>query len=64
MEDRTTRMMRSAEISLAAALAQKDAKAAAALLRSAARYIEGAADAEGEEPGAGGPRVRAKPARG
>lgn len=57
MGDQTAeRMLKSAERSLQAALAQRDARTAAALLRSAARYLDGAADA-GESPGMGSLRV-------
>lgn len=41
-----TGQIRSAERCLAAALAQKDMRTAAALLRCAAKYLEGAADAD------------------
>ena len=48
MEDRTGPKIISAERSLLAALAETDMRRAAALLRCAAKYLEGAADdAEG-----------------
>lgn len=48
MTDRRDRQLESAGMALAGAFAQTDRRKAAALLRSAARYLEGSAEESGD----------------